>query len=126
MQELKIRMEKKVLEFINNGIPRTIRAIFIFNGNAPNTKIQPLKERIPQIDFYFEEPQKRQKAEDVLARTLATSEKTLPAAQHSALSALCRDQIDFIVKCDVALGKGLRVIEDIVKNLHYRLRSELK
>ena len=125
VQELKIRMEKKVLEFINNGIPRKIRAIFIFNGNAPNTKIQPLKERIPQIDFYFEEPQKRRKAEEVMEQALAASGKKLSREQQARLAVLCRDQLDFIVRCDVALGKGLRVIEDIVNNLHHRLRGTL-
>jgi hypothetical protein len=125
VQELKIRMEKKVLEFINNAIPRKIRAIFIFNGNAPNTN-QPLRERIPEIECYFEEPQKRKKADEALAQALAASEKNLPAAQHDRLGALCRDNMDFIVKCDVALGKGLRVIEDVVNNLHSRLAGELQ
>jgi len=118
-------MEKKVLEFINNAIPRKIRAIFIFNGNAPNTN-QPLRERIPEIECYFEEPQKRKKADEALAQALAASEKNLPAAQHDRLGALCRDNMDFIVKCDVALGKGLRVIEDVVNNLHSRLAGELQ
>ncbi len=126
VQELKIRMEKKALEFINNAIPRKIRAIFIFNGNAPNNKIQPLKERIPQIDFYFEEPQKRKKANEVLAQALAARSHGLSTAQHRRLAALCRENLDFVVKCDVVLGKGLRVIEDVVNNLHSRLADELK
>lgn len=126
VQELKVRMEKKVLEFVNNGIPREFRAIFIFNGNFPNDKIQPLRERIPQIDFYFEEPQKRKKAIEVLEHALQKGRHDLPSAQHAKLEALCRENLDFIVKCDVAMGDGLRVIEEIVQNMHTRLQDDVR
>ena len=57
IQRLKILMDPDNRNFFLNGIPQTISAIFLFNGNFPNDTIQPLRERVPQIDFHFEKPQ---------------------------------------------------------------------